>query len=208
MRKGNIVLLVIDVQKDFCPGGSLAINDGDAVVPVVNHIAAKSDRVIATQDWHPYDHVSFAGNHPGKNLYDIVEVGGIKQMLWPAHCVQGTDGAAFHPALSTENFSLILRKGMHSRIDSYSAFQENDKKTSTGLEGYLRGLRIEHLYLCGLATDYCVFYSAMDAVRLGFRASIVIDACRGVDAPKGNIEKSLKEMKKHGIALLNSSELT
>lgn len=207
MRQRNTVLLVIDVQNDFCPEGSLAIGDGDQVVPVVNRVAAEFNRVIATQDWHPYDHVSFAKNHPGKHLHDVVDVNGIKQVLWPAHCVQGTDGADFHPALNTEHFSLILRKGTDSKIDSYSAFQENDKRTSTGLEGYLRGLRIEHVYLCGLATDYCVFYSAMDAVHLGFRACIIIDACRGVDVPDGNIEKSLKKMKEHGIAVVNSSEL-
>jgi nicotinamidase/pyrazinamidase len=207
VKKRNAVLLVIDVQKDFCPGGTLAIGDGDAIVPIVNRIAARADLVLATQDWHPHDHVSFARNHPGKNPYDVVELDGIKQVLWPPHCVQGTDGADFHAALNTEHFSLILRKGTDARIDSYSAFQENDKKTNTGLEGYLRGLGIEHIYLCGLATDYCVFYSAMDAVRLGLRVSIVIDACRGVDIPTGSIEKALNKMKKHGVAVLNSSEL-
>jgi len=207
MKQRNTVLLVIDVQRDFCPGGSLAVSDGDQVVPVVNLIASKSRRVIATQDWHPHDHMSFASNHPGKHIHDVVEVNGMKQVLWPVHCVQGTDGADFHPALNTDHFSLILRKGMDSRIDSYSAFHENDKKTNTGLEGYLRGLHVDHVYLCGLATDYCVFFSAMDALRLGFRVSVVIDACRGVDVPQGNIEKSLKKMKENAVAITNSTEL-
>lgn len=206
-REMNQVLLVIDVQNDFCPGGSLAVHDGDKVVPVVNRLASHFDLVVATQDWHPENHVSFAKNHPGKNVHDQIEVNGISQVLWPAHCVAGTRGADFHPALNTENFKLILRKGTHPSIDSYSAFMENDKKTVTGLEGYLKGLRIEHIYVCGLATDYCVFHSVMDAARIGFKTYAVIDGCRGVDVPQGSVERTLAVMKENCVGILHSSSL-
>jgi nicotinamidase/pyrazinamidase len=200
-------LLVVDVQNDFCPGGSLAVERGDEVVPVINGFAALFNRVIATQDWHPRNHISFAQNHPGKSVHDTVMVNGTEQVLWPEHCVQGTHGADFHPALNTEEFSLILRKGTNPLVDSYSAFRENDKKTITGLDGYLRGLDIRDVYICGLATDYCVFYSALDAAGMGFRTYVIGDACRGVDVPAGNVEKSFGIMKKHGILILHSGEL-
>jgi nicotinamidase/pyrazinamidase len=204
----NSVLLVTDVQNDFCPGGSLAVNEGDRVVPVINRIIRSFTRIVATQDWHPQDHISFAVNHPGKKVHDVVEVDGMKQVLWPMHCVQGTSGADFHPALHTENFALILHKGMNPRVDSYSTFTENDKQTVTGLEGYLKGLGIASVYLCGLATDYCILYSALDAVDLGFKTHVVLDACRGVDVPDGNVAKSVKTMQEHGIILTRSSELS
>jgi nicotinamidase/pyrazinamidase len=206
-RDRNRVLLVIDVQNDFCPGGNLAVHDGDSVVPVVNHLASQFDLAVATQDWHPDNHVSFAKNHAGRSVYDRVEVNGISQVLWPTHCVAGTHGADFHPALNTENFQLILRKGTNPAIDSYSAFMENDKKTITGLEGFLRGRRIEHVYVCGLATDYCVFYSAMDSVGAGFKTYVVLDGCRGVDMPQGTINKAVAAMKENGIFILHSSSL-
>jgi nicotinamidase/pyrazinamidase len=202
------VLLVVDVQNDFCPGGSLAVNEGDQVVPVINHCSPLFDRVIATQDWHPRNHVSFAASHPGKKIHDVVKVNGLEQVLWPQHCVGGTHGADFHPALNTENFSLLLRKGTNASIDSYSAFQENDKKTKTGLDGYLRGLGIRTVYVCGLATDYCVFYSALDAVSMGFSTHVVIDACRGVDVPAGSVERSIDMMREHGIDIMNSRDLS
>jgi nicotinamidase/pyrazinamidase len=203
----NSALLVTDVQNDFCPGGSLAVKDGDQVVPVINRIMRYFTRIVATQDWHPLGHMSFARNHPGKKVYDVAEINGMKQVLWPAHCVQGTAGADFHPALNTESFSLIVRKGMNPMIDSYSTFVENDKKTVTGLEGYLKVLHIEHLYLTGLATDYCVFYSALDAVDLGFQTYVILDACRGVDVPDGNVAKSVSAMKERGIIMTSFSEL-
>ena len=202
------VLLIIDVQNDFCPGGSLAVSDGDRVVPVINRCGQFFDRVIATQDWHPQNHVSFASSHSGKKIHDVVKVNGVEQVLWPPHCVQGTRGADFHPALNTENVSLVLRKGTNPNIDSYSAFRENDKKTITGLDGYLRGLRVRDVYLSGLATDYCVFYSALDAVSMGFHAYLIMDACRGVDIPAGNVERSVTTMKEHNVIITHSSDLS
>lgn len=206
-RNRNRVLLVIDVQNDFCPGGSLAVHDGDSVVPVVNRLASQFDLAVATQDWHPENHVSFARNHTDRSVYDRVELNGISQVLWPTHCVAGTHGADFHPALNTENFQLILRKGTNPAIDSYSAFMGNDKKTITGLEGFLKGLRIELVYVCGLATDYCVFYSAMDSVGAGFKTYVVLDGCRGVDVPQGSIDKSVAVMKENGISIVHSNSL-
>ena len=203
----NSVLLVTDVQNDFCPGGSLAVNEGDKVVPVINRVIRYFPRIVATQDWHPRDHISFAANHPGRSVHDVVEVDSMKQVLWPVHCVQGTAGADFHPALNTETFGLILHKGMNPRIDSYSTFMENDKQTATGLEGYLKGLRIERVYLCGLATDYCVFYSALDAVDMGFKTHVILDACRGVDVPDGNVAQSVKTMEERGIIMTHSADL-
>ena len=207
-KHGARVLLVVDVQNDFCPGGSLPVHDGDQVVPVINHCSTFFKRVVATQDWHPRNHVSFAASHPGKKIHDVVKVHDLEQVLWPQHCVQGTHGADFHPALNTENFSLVLRKGTKPNIDSYSAFRENDKKTITGLDGYLRRLSVRKVYLSGLATDYCVFYSALDAVSMGFETHVIIDACRGVDVPAGNVEQSMIIMKEHGVVIIDSSDLS
>ncbi len=200
-------LLIIDVQNDFCPMGRLPVKDGDQVVPIINQIQKRFFRVIATQDWHPENHLSFAINHPDKKVYDIIQLNGVKQTLWPVHCVAGTKGAQFHPNLNTHAIHLILRKGLNPRIDSYSAFMENDRKTETGLAGYLKELKIKEVFLCGLATDYCVLYSALDAVRLGFQTYVILDACRGVDFPENNIEKALEKMKQHNIKLINSQEL-
>jgi nicotinamidase/pyrazinamidase len=200
-------LLIIDVQNDFCPGGRLAVTDGDKVVPSINQIMRRFYKVIATQDWHPDNHVSFARNHSGTKAYDVIDVGGIRQVLWPVHCVAGTKGAEFHPELNMNSFHLIVRKGTNPNIDSYSAFAENDKKTITGLEGFLKGLDIKQVYVCGLATDYCVLYSAMDARISGFETFIIVDACRGIDEPKGNLEKALNIIKDKGIKIINSTEL-
>jgi nicotinamidase/pyrazinamidase len=205
--KAKKALLVVDVQNDFCPGGALAVKEGDQIVPIINQIQPLFDRIIATQDWHPAEHVSFAVNHPGKNTYDVISAGGISQVLWPAHCVAGTPGAAFHANLETDRFHLILRKGMNPAIDSYSAFQENDKKTLTGLHGYLRSLEITAVFLCGLAMDYCVLYSALDAVAFGFETGVVIDASRGVNVPEHNVENALQAMKNKGIKVISSGEL-
>lgn len=207
MATGQTALLIIDVQNDFCPGGTLAVKDGDRIVPVINHIMRKFPRVVATQDWHPENHISFARNHPGKKVYDVIDVKGINQMLWPVHCVAGTKGAEFHPELNRTMIHIIVRKGTNPNIDSYSAFMENDKKTITGLDGYVKRLCIQQVYLCGLATDYCVFYSAMDAQRSGFETSVIIDACRGIDEPKGNVDKVLNTMKNNGIKIINSAAL-
>ena len=200
-------LLVIDVQNDFCPGGSLAVSDGDAVVPLINRLMRRFSRVIATQDWHPPDHVSFASSHPGRQILDTVVVDGISQVLWPDHCVQATRGAELHPSLDIRAVGLLLRKGMRSGLDSYSAFFENDKKTATGLSHYLKGLDVRRVAVCGLATDYCVKASALDARRLGLEVLLVEDACRGVDYPEGSIKAALDRMVKAGVKPVETGSL-
>ena len=197
----STALLVIDVQNDFCPGGALAVTDGDAVVAAANALMPRFDVVVATRDWHPPDHCSFASRHPGAALYDTAEVGGVTQTLWPDHCVQGSDGAALHPELDQRGIDLILHKGARRDLDSYSAFFENDRSTTTGLAGYLRELKVRQVTLCGLATDYCVLYSALDAARLGFEVTVAGNACRGVDVPDGNVAAALEQMRAAGIAV-------
>ena len=174
-------LVVIDVQNDFCPGGALAVGEGDRIVPIVNRIAGRFAHVILTQDWHPPGHRSFASAHAGRQPFETVDLDYGAQTLWPDHCVQGTDGAAFHSGLDIGRAELILRKGFRAGIDSYSAFYENDRKTPTGLAGYLRERGFERLTFVGLATDYCVQYSALDARRAGFAATVVAEACRAID---------------------------
>jgi nicotinamidase/pyrazinamidase len=170
MRRGDRdILLVVDVQNDFCPGGALAVPDGDAIVPVVNKLAAEFTHVILTQDWHPRGHASFASSHPGKQPFDTVDLSYGGQILWPDHCVQGTQGAAFHPVLDVVHAELVLRKGFRSAIDSYSAFRENDRRTPTGLANYLKERGFERITLCGLATDFCVLFSAIDAREAGYK---------------------------------------
>jgi nicotinamidase/pyrazinamidase len=177
----NDVLLVIDVQNDFCPGGALAVPHGDEVVPVINRLASRFSNVILTQDWHPPGHSSFASAHPGRRPYEIMKASYGPQTLWPDHCVQGTPGADFHPSLKIPHAALVLRKGMRCAIDSYSAFYENDRKTPTGLVGYLRERNLKRIFLAGLAFDFCVRYSAEDATSAGFTAAVIEDACRGLD---------------------------
>jgi nicotinamidase-related amidase len=201
------VLLVVDVQNDFCPGGSLAVDEGDRVAEVINGLMPRFDRVVATQDWHPKDHVSFASSHPGKKVLDVVDADGVSQVLWPDHCVQGTRGAELFPRLEVGRIELVLRKGLRRRLDSYSAFFENDHVTDTGLRFYLSGLGTREIFLCGLATDYCVRSSALDARRLGFEVTVVTDACRGVDFPKGSVGQALTEMKAAGVRLIGSTEV-
>ena len=174
-------LLVVDVQNDFMPFGALPVRDGDAVVPIANALAPVFPLVVASQDWHPADHASFASNHPGRQPGDVIEIAGESQVLWPDHCVQGTGGAAFCKDLEIPHAELVLRKGYHREIDSYSAFHENDRKTRTGLAGYLRERGFRRVFLAGLAFDFCVRYSAEDARREGFEAIVIEDACRGID---------------------------
>ncbi len=193
-------LLVIDVQNDFCPGGALAVPGGDEIIEAVNTMMDGFDSVILTQDWHPVGHSSFATSHSGKNPYDKIEMPYGQQVLWPDHCVQGTKGAAFHPGLRTDA-DLILRKGFRPEIDSYSAFFENDRATPTGLEGYLRTRGIEQLTLVGLATDFCVHYSAVDAASLGFDVTVSIDACRAIDM-EGSLASATQAMKNAGVTLV------
>ncbi|WP_170369079.1 bifunctional nicotinamidase/pyrazinamidase [Ruegeria arenilitoris] len=192
-------LIVIDVQNDFCPGGELAVPNGDEIVAPINAMMPDFDAVILTQDWHPAGHSSFASSHPGKAPYDLVEMPYGPQVLWPDHCVQGTPGAEFHPDLRTDA-DLILRKGFRSAIDSYSAFFENDRTTPTGLEGYLRTRGIDRLTLVGLATDFCVHYSAVDAARLGFDVAVRTDVCRAIDLD-GSLAAAEPAMRDAGVTL-------
>lgn len=203
----NKALIIIDVQKDFCPGGALAVPEGDEIISRINKLSGRFKRVIATQDWHPAGHISFAVNHPGKKEFDVIEYKGTEQVLWPSHCVSGTPGADFHSGLNTDSVDLILRKGSNPEIDSYSAFRENDKSTLTGLEGYLKTLGIKETYLCGLALDYCVFFSAIDSMELGFDTYVIVDGTKGIDSPQGNIDKSLAVMRKKGIKIIKSDDL-
>jgi nicotinamidase/pyrazinamidase len=192
------LLLVIDVQNDFCPDGALAVAEGDAVVPVINRLAARFAHVVLTQDWHPRGHSSFASSHPGCAPFETIDMPYGRQTLWPDHCIQGTPGAAFHPRLLAERAELIVRKGFRSPIDSYSAFYENDRRTPTGLAGYLgeRGLR--RIFLAGLATDYCVHYSAVDARRLGFEAIVIEAGCRAIDLA-GSLDAAWAAMAAAGV---------
>ncbi len=199
-------LIIIDVQNDFCPNGALPVPDGDKVVPVINKIIGKFYKVVATQDWHPQNHISFASTHK-KNIADVIQIGNLTQILWPDHCVQGSFGAQLHKDLNEKEIDLILRKGTNSNIDSYSAFLENDKQTETGLHYWLNGLGIKKVYICGLALDYCVYYSACDSVKYGFETYVILDATRGVDVPKGNIDKAVQHMKSLGIKLIDSNQI-
>ena len=194
-------LIVIDVQNDFCPGGALAVDQGDQVVPVINQLMGQFDHVILTQDWHTADHSSFASQHAGKAPFENIEMAYGSQTLWPDHCVQGSHGADFHPELNLMPAELIIRKGFRTEIDSYSAFFENDHVTPTGLTGYLRERGLSELTFVGLATDFCVAYSALDAVGQGFSARVLLEACRGIDL-MGSMETMIGKMKAVGVDLI------
>ncbi|MBO9473118.1 bifunctional nicotinamidase/pyrazinamidase [Shimia sp. R10_1] len=192
-------LIVIDVQNDFCPGGALAVPEGDQIVPGINARMQDFGTIVLTQDWHPSGHSSFASSHAGKAPYDMVDMPYGPQVLWPDHCVQGSDGAAFHKGLDTDRADLIIRKGMNPAIDSYSAFFENDQTTPTGLEGYLRTRGVTALTLVGLATDFCVSFSAQDAARLGFEVSVQDSLCRAIDLD-GSLAAAWQAMQSAGVA--------
>ena len=200
-------LVLVDLQNDFIPGGSLAVRDGDAVIPVANAAQKKFGLVVATQDWHPQNHGSFASNHRGKHPGDMIQLGGLPQVLWPDHCVQGSRGARFHPVLNRSHVAKVFRKGTDPDIDSYSTFFDNAHRKSTGLGDYLREEKVTDVYLLGLATDYCVKYSALDAVHLGFKTHVVIDGCRGVELSPGDTKKAIEEMKRAGVEMVTSDEL-
>ena len=200
-------LLIIDVQNDFCPGGALAVPDGDHVVAIINRLGARFAHRILTQDWHPAGHLSFASSHPGRAPMETITLPYGEQVLWPDHCVQGTRGAEFHFGLEVNGSEIILRKGYRREIDSYSAFFENDKTTPTGLGAYLRERGFERLYLCGLATDFCVGYSAVDARRAGFEVALIEDACRPIDVG-GSLEAAWQNMEAVGIERITSSDLS
>lgn len=201
MQAPDHALIVIDVQNDFCPGGALAVAEGDAVVAPINAMLGEFAVRVLTQDWHPADHASFADNHPGAAPFSVTQMPYGPQVLWPRHCVQGTAGAAFHPGLRTDPADLVIRKGFRPEIDSYSAFFENDRTTPTGLDGYLRSRGVTRLTLAGLATDFCVAYSALDAARLGFAVTVRLDACRAIDLD-GSLAAALAEMRAAGVTLL------
>jgi nicotinamidase/pyrazinamidase len=207
MKSSQKALVVIDLQNDFCPGGALPVADGNKIIPVINSVMEKFDVVIGTQDWHPQNQISFASNHKGKSPNDQIDLNGLTQILWPDHCVQGTPGAEFNKALNTNKFNIILRKGINPEIDSYSAFKENDRRTETGLHAYIKALNISEVHFCGLATDYCVYYSAMDSVKYGFNTYVIVDASAGIDFPAGNISAAISDMKQNGIRIINSNEL-
>jgi nicotinamidase/pyrazinamidase len=191
-------LIVIDVQTDFCPGGALAVQEGDAIVPGINALMTEFPAVILTQDWHPAGHSSFASSHPGASPFDVTQMAYGPQVLWPDHCIQGSLGAQFHPDLTTDRADLVIRKGFDPAIDSYSAFFENDHSTPTGLEGYLRTRGIDDLTMVGLATDFCVNFSAVDATRLGFRVTVRTEFCRGIDLD-GSLQAAMEGMAQAGV---------
>lgn len=193
-------LIVIDVQNDFCPGGALAVPDGETIVAGINALMTQAETVILTQDWHPADHASFASAHPGKAPYDLIDMPYGPQVLWPDHCVQGATGAAFHPDLATDRADMIVRKGFRRQIDSYSAFFENDRTTPTGLDGYLRTRGVDTLTLVGLATDFCVHFSALDAAKLGYTTTVDTNLCRAIDLD-GSLAAATRAMQEAGVAL-------
>jgi nicotinamidase/pyrazinamidase len=200
------VLIVVDIQNDFCPGGALSVPRGDEVIPVINRLAERFRNVVLTQDWHPPDHLSFASAHPGKKPYDTIIVDYGPQILWPDHCVRTTSGADFHKGLDIPHAALVLRKGIDRKIDSYSTFYENDRKTPTGLIGYLRDRGLTRVFLAGLALDFCVRYSAEDAVREGFEVAVVEDACRGIDVD-GSVAATRESLNKLGVVRTTTEEL-
>ncbi len=200
------VLIVVDVQNDFCPGGRLAVQKGDEVVPVVNALSKRFSNVVLTQDWHPAGHQSFATSHPGRKPFDSVKLAYGEQVLWPDHCVQGSDGAALHKDLSVPHAQLVLRKGFRKEVDSYSAFLEADRKSRTGLGGYLKERGIKRVFICGLATDFCVAWTALDARQLGFAAAVVEDACRAIDM-QGSLAAAWDKMKKAGVKRIGSGDI-
>jgi nicotinamidase/pyrazinamidase len=199
-------LIVIDVQNDFCPGGALAVAGGDEIVPVVNRLIETARHVVLTQDWHPAGHSSFASSHAGAAPFSTTTMPYGPQTLWPDHCVQGTAGAAFHAGLVWTKAELVMRKGFRQAIDSYSAFFENDRATPTGLSGYLRERGLTRLVLCGLATDFCVAYSALDAARLGFSVSVIMDACRAIDL-NGSLAEAERQMRAAGVSLTRTEQM-
>ena len=200
-------LILVDIQNDFLPGGALAVPDGDAVIPIVNQLQSLFPLVVATQDWHPDNHGSFAANHPDKNLFDQIELYGLPQTLWPVHCVQGTHGAGFAPDLNQERITTIFQKGTDPGIDSYSGFFDNGHRRGTGLGEWLKHKDVTEVYVCGLATDYCVKFTALDAVGLGFKTYFIEDASRGVNLQPDDIKHAIDAMKTAGIQVIQSSEL-
>lgn len=207
MTKTKTALILVDLQNDFCPGGNLAVPGGDEVIPIANQLQPLFDIVIATKDWHPQDHMSFASNHPGKNIGEVILVNDLEQILWPDHCIQGSKGAELHPLLETTNITNYFLKGVDKTVDSYSAFFDNAHLRSTGLADYLLAHKIEDIYILGLATDYCVRFSCLDAVHLGFSVHVIEDACRGVELKEGDIAAAFAEMKNEGVNIVRAKDI-
>jgi nicotinamidase/pyrazinamidase len=201
------VLLLIDVQTDFAPGGALPVAEANCIVPIANALQLKFPLVVATQDWHPLNHLSFAINHPGKRPGETVELAGAPQILWPVHCVQGTTGAAFLPDLDIHRIQKVIQKGTDPVIDSYSGFYDNAQRRDTGLGDYLRQQKVDHIYLMGLATDYCVKFTALDALRLGFRVTLIRDGCRGVELNPGDVIRAINDVQTAGAQIVSSDSL-
>lgn len=201
-------LILVDLQNDFLPGGALPVANGDAVIPVANRLAGSGryDLVVATQDWHPADHASFAANHPGRKPGDRIELDGLPQILWPVHCVQHSAGAAFAPGLRTDSITRVFQKGSDARIDSYSGFYDNGHRKSTGLGEFLRTRGVGHVHVLGLATDYCVKFTALDARQLGFETTVIADGCRAVNVNPGDGERAIQEMVAAGVKVITSAE--
>jgi nicotinamidase/pyrazinamidase len=210
MTNNSTVLIVVDVQNDFCPGGALAVPNGDAVVPIINALARRFAHVILTQDWHPVGHISFASSHPGRAPFDVITLPYGPQVLWPDHCIQGTRGAEFHPDLDIPHAQALVRKGYRREVDSYSGFLEADRKTPTGLGGMLQERGLTTAYVVGLATDFCVAWTALDARARGLASIVIEDACRGIDAPTvpgGTLAKAWADMTAAGVRRTKSSDL-
>jgi nicotinamidase/pyrazinamidase len=200
-------LIIVDVQNDFVPGGALPVAEGDRIVPIVNALQSQFELVVATQDWHPANHESFAANHPGRKPGDVIDLHGLQQILWPVHCVQGSRGAEFVPKLETSRFAEVFRKGIDPDIDSYSGFFDNGHRRSTGLDNYLKQKRVTEIYIGGLTTDYCVRFTALDGQTLGFKTHVVEDACRGVELQAGDVGHAIEEMRRAGVKLIRSTDL-
>ncbi len=200
-------LIIVDIQNDFCPGGSLAVTDGDTIIPIVNKVMPLFDVVIATQDWHPPDHGSFAANHIDRKVGEIIDLNGLPQVLWPVHCVQGFKGAALHADLNIKGIDRIFEKGTIPEVDSYSGFFDNGRRNSTGLGDFLLEKGVKEVYVCGLATDYCVKYTTLDALSLGFKTFLLTDAIKGVDLKEGDCERAILEMHNQGAILSDTKIL-
>ena len=200
-------IILVDIQNDFCPGGALPVKEGDAVVNVANQVMSQFELVVATQDWHPSDHKSFASQHPGLNVGEQFTLGDLPQIAWPDHCVQGTTGAEFHPKLDIESVHQVFQKGTDTEIDSYSGFFDNGHKRATGMGDFLLDKGVKEVYVLGLATDYCVKFTALDAIDLGLKTNLIVDGCRGVDLKAGDVDAAILEMESSGVVVMSSEEL-
>lgn len=200
-------LVLVDLQNDFCPGGALPAPEGDRVAPIANRLMRRFGLVVATQDWHPPDHGSFAASHPGRHVGDVIDLGGLPHVLWPVHCVANTPGADLHPELDRSRIAQTFHKGTDRDIDSYSGLFDNGHRRATGLDAYLRAQGVDRVFLAGLATEYCVLFTALDAVQEGFETAVILDACRGIDLHPGDVARAVEQMLAHGVRMVQSSEL-